>query len=80
MAKYALVVTDSGYTYGINALINGLKYYGNDVTFHHLYWGGSKAEPWSKSIQDSCEFDFKSINLQGLVNDPRYPKKTGKMN
>jgi len=78
MAKYAFVVSDSGYTYGINALINGLKYYGNDVTFHHLYWG-PKAEAWSKSVQGSGKFDFKSINLKDLVNDPRYPKKTGKM-
>jgi len=78
MAKYALVVSDSGYTYGINALINGLKYYGNDVTFHHLYWG-LKAEAWSKSIQDSREFDFKSVNLEELANNPSYPKLRDRM-
>lgn len=78
MAKYAFVVSDSGYTYGINALINGLKYYDNDVTFHHLYWG-PKAEEWSKSVQNSGEFDFKSINLKDLVNNLNYPKKKGKM-
>jgi len=73
MANYALVVTDSGYTYGINALINGLKYYGNEVTFHHLYWK-SKAASWSKSIQDSGEFDFRSIDLEELLKNPSYPK------
>jgi len=78
MAKYALVVTDSGYTYGINALINGLKYYGNEVTFHHLYWG-VKAEAWSKSIQSSGEFDFKSVNLQELAKNPSYPKIRDRM-
>ncbi len=78
MAKYALVVTDSGYTYGINALINGLKYYGNEVTFHHLYWGPI-AGAWSKSIQASGEFDFKSVNLQELAENPSYPELRSKM-
>jgi len=76
MAKYALVVTDSGYIYGVNALINSLKYYGNEVTFHHLYWG-EEAEAWSKAIQNSGKFDFKSINLEKLSSNPDYPKRNG---
>ncbi len=80
MAKYALVVTDSGggYTYGVNALINGLKYYGNEVTFHHLYLK-PLAKAWSESVQNSDEFDFKSIDLEELSKNPSYPKLSKKL-
>jgi hypothetical protein len=73
VGKYAMVVSDSGYVLGINALVNGLRFYGNQLTFHHLYWG-KKAQAWSKSVEDSGEFDFVSVNLKDLVDDPDYPK------
>jgi hypothetical protein len=78
MGRYAVVVSDSGYLHGVNALLNGLKYYGNKVDFHHLYWG-PEAEVWSRSAQRCGEFNVVSVDLQELAKDPDYPKRNGRM-
>lgn len=55
--KYAVIVTDSGYTAGVHGMLNGLWYYDNDVDFHYIVkdnkYGGLKAlmedmkkDPW----------------------------------
>lgn len=70
MAKrYAIVVADSGYKYGVNALVNSLKYYGNDVDFHHLCWG-PKALEHSGSLKRCREFNIITYDLKANWRRP----------
>lgn len=51
MPKYAIVGTANfGYIPAINAALNSLKYYGNDVEFHLLFWG-VEFEPYIRSVR-----------------------------
>ncbi len=67
--KYAVIVSsDGGMTPGVNALLNGFKYYGMEdkVEFHLLYWRGEQIESFIKDVQDDGFYPkFVPVDLIG---------------
>ena len=52
MSKYAITVPCSaGYTYGLNALLNGLDYFDNTADVHIL-WYGDPEEETNRIVKD----------------------------
>lgn len=67
MNKYAIIVTaDIKLLPGVMALINGIRYYGNDVDVYLLYWDGGKGvfERKLDNIKTQGGYDF--LNLIDL--------------
>ena len=74
--KYALVVTgDEALLPGVNAILNGLKYYGSDeIDFYYLYWKSPRLTAWLDSVETSGLFPyFKPINIETMIDgSPQY--------
>lgn len=69
MSKYAVVVCATGDLLpGVNALLNGLKYYGNEVDFHLIYSRDHIMVPYVQAIQDSGLFpNFFPVIFQDYI-------------
>ncbi len=68
MNKYAIIITaDIKLLPGVMALINGVRYYGNDVDVYLLYWAGGLEGTFERKLDNlkaQGEYDF--LNLIDL--------------
>lgn len=74
MPRYAFVVTDTGFTPGVNGQINALKYYGNDVEYHYLYIPCGATNNFVERVRKNEKHfpNFRPVNIYDLQKRPGY--------
>lgn len=70
MNKYAFICTaDARMLPGVNAMLNAMKYYGDDdIEFHLLYWPSHLTEDYVNMIDKSGHFpNFRAIDVTTMI-------------
>jgi len=71
--QYAIVVTDTGFGPGINAMLNALLYYDmGEIHFHHLFWPGTDAADAVREKQYEFYPNYRAVPLTPDLLPPEY--------
>ncbi len=73
MSKYALIVTaDIKLLPGVMAIINGVRYYGNDVDVYLLYWAGGLEGTFERKLDNLKAQGEEYTLLREITHVSRY--------
>ena len=67
--RFALVMTaDAGLLPGVHAMLNALKYYGDDsIEFHLLYWPSKEMDVFNKQMTEYYS-NFRCLDVRSLIH------------